>query len=193
MSIPYNLNIPLANNNPSVDQPNMETNNNSIATYVAVDHVGFNSGSGATSGRHLQVTLDSDNVPSLPTPNDASGNKIGILFSNVVNAGTVNQLFYYAGTADQSSLQYTAAPNQGSTFLLGGIIAKWGIANTNDPAVTTTFLKPFPNACFIVLLSNLNPGYSGTFSVNSISTTNFTAERLSGAGITGAYFLALGY
>lgn len=189
MSIPYNLNIPFATHNPSVDQPGMEQNNNSIATFVAIDHVGFNTAGG---GEHAQVSFYGNNIPALPTTT-VSGNNQGILFTNTVNAGTVNQLFYYAGTAAQSSNQYTAAANQGSTFLLGGMIAKWGIANTNNPAVTTTFLNAFPNACFIVLLTNLNASYTGQFAVTSISTTNFTAQRLTGTGITGAYFLALGY
>jgi len=181
MSIPYNLNIPLATHNPSVDQPNMETNNNNIATYVAVDHVAFNT---SGSGQHNQVTFNANNVPSVTTAPP-------VLFTNTV--GSLPQLFFYSGSAASGQNQYLAAANQGSTFLLGGMIAKWGIANTNNPAVTTTFTQAFPNACFIVLLTNLNSSYTGQFSVNSLSTTNFTAQRLSGTGITGAYFLALGY
>jgi hypothetical protein len=188
-SIPYNINIPLASHNPSIDQPNMETNNNNIATFVSIDHIGFNT---AGSGQHAQVSFYGDNIPSLPTAT-VSGNNQGILFTNVVAGGTVNQLFYYAGTAAQSSDQYSAAANQGSTFLLGGIIAKWGIANTNNPAVTTAFSQAFPNACFIVLLTNLNSSYTGSFAVTGFTASNFTAQRLLGTGITGAYFLALGY
>lgn len=37
----YNKDIPAANNNPSVDQPNMLTNTNSIADWANVDHYGF--------------------------------------------------------------------------------------------------------------------------------------------------------
>lgn len=181
MSIPYNLNIPFATHNPSVDQPNMEANNNNIATYVAVDHVAFNT---SGSGQHNQVTFNANNIPAVPTAPP-------VLFTNTV--GSLPQLFFYSGAAASGSNQYTAAANQGSTFMLGGIIAKWGVANTNSAPVTTTFNAAFPNACFIVLLTNLNPSYTGTFSVNSFSTTSFVAQRLSGSGVTGAYFLALGY
>jgi hypothetical protein len=181
MSIAYNINIPLSSNNPSVDQPNMETNNNAIATYVAVDHVAFNT---SGSGQHNQVTFNSNNIPVVPTSPP-------VLFTNTV--GSLPQLFFYSGASTSSSSQYLLGANQGSTFMLGGIIAKWGIANTNNTPVTTTFAQAFPNACFFVQLTNLNPSYTGTFSVNSISATNFTAQRLAGSGITGAYFLAFGY
>jgi hypothetical protein len=181
MSIPYNLNIPFATHNPSVDQPNMETNNNSIATYVAVDHVGFNT---TGSGQHNQVTFNANNIPAVPTAPP-------VLFTNTV--GSLPQLFFYSGSAANGQNQYLAAPNQGSTFLLGGMIVKWGIANTNNPAVTTTFNQAFPNACFIVLLTNLSAAYTGSFAVTGFTAANFSAQRLSGTGITGAYFLALGY
>ena len=64
MSISYNLNIPNGPDNPSTDQPNMKTNTNSISSFVAVDHVGFNSSSGGT---HLQTTYSSKNTPAAQT------------------------------------------------------------------------------------------------------------------------------
>ena len=66
MSIPYNLGIPAANHNPSVDQPDMQENNDNISALLSVDHVTFNSFSPAVSGHHLQVTFDSNNVPAVP-------------------------------------------------------------------------------------------------------------------------------
>lgn len=186
MTISYNLGIPNAPNNPSTDQPNMKTNNDNIALYVAVDHVAFGS---PGSGQHSQVTFFQDNVPSLPTPNDPSGNKKGILFTNTVGAGTVNQLFYYAGTAAQSSTQYVASAN-GSTFLLGGIILKWGSAGTIG--IPLSFPVAFPNNCFVVQVIGTSALYTGGFVVTAVSSTAFTVQRTSGVGSTGYYYLAIG-
>lgn len=67
----YNNNVPATNNNPSVDQPDMKINTQSIEQLIAVDHVSFNSaGSGppdGSGGHHLQVTFDSKNTPIDPT------------------------------------------------------------------------------------------------------------------------------
>ena len=201
MSISYNLNIPNGPDNPSTDQPNMKTNTNSISSFVAVDHVGFNTGAGNTSGRHLQVTFDSDNVPSLPTPTNG-GDSLGILFTNTVGAGSINQLFYYAGPAAQSSNQYTNSSTNGSTMLLGGIILKWGketLVGTQNP--TVTFTNAFPNACFDVQLSLLNSGYSSATvapvnvllsQTGTSGTTGFTA-RVNQTGTGTWFWTAIGY
>src|SRR5271156_6702184 len=97
MGIGYNLNIPAANHAPATDQPNMETNNNNIATYVAVDHVPFNTGG---SGQHEQVTFNANNIPSVPTSPP-------VLFTNVQDGAgnnlpnSIPELFYYSGSAAQ--------------------------------------------------------------------------------------------
>lgn len=179
MSIPYNLNIPAATHNPSVDQPNMETNNNNIATYVAVDHVSFNAGPGDTSGRHLQVSFDSNNVPGLPTPLSGIGNRIGILFTNTVGVGTIDQLFYYTGTATDSANQYFIGASGGSVLLLGGIIVKWGTvlnAPDNTPInFATNSGAAFPNNCFAVFPAILKANTSNpvNVTVRSFTASNF--------------------
>jgi hypothetical protein len=181
MSIPYNLNIPLASNNPSVDQPNMETNNNSIATYVAIDHVAFNT---SGSGQHNQVTFNSNNVPATPTTPP-------VLFTNTV--GSLPQLFFYSGTSPN---QYQIAGNNGSVLLLGGIILKWsrsgGIASSGGTANTfASFgLSPFPNNCFAVLVTNTLTGTLHSIGISGWSSTGFTATSDSGA--VGFAFLAIG-
>lgn len=139
MTIAYNLGIPASNNNPSTDQPNMLTNNNNIATYVAIDHVGFNV---SGSGQHNQVTFAANNVPVPPVSPP-------VLFTNTV-AG-LSQLFYYSGDAAHSSTQYVSSAN-GSTFVLGGIIMKWGSVTAIDNT-TISFPVAFPNNCFNVQIT----------------------------------------
>ena len=190
-SIPYNLGIPNAPNNPSTDQPNMLTNNNNIATFVAVDHVGFNvSASGLTSGQHAQVTFNGNNVPTLPTPVYA-GKSEGILFTD--NVGTVNQLFYYAGTAAQSEDQYVSA-STGSTFLLGGIILKWGQVINAANNTTVNFTPAFPNNCWSVTVSGgLTSGTQPTINVNPSSvTTGLFVLKITGTTPVNVFYIAIG-
>jgi hypothetical protein len=181
MSISYIPNIPLSTNNPSVDQPNMETNTNSISSWVAVDHVGFNVSSPEVSGQHLQVTFNSNNVPTTPTSPP-------VLFTNTV--GSLPQLFFYSGA---STNQYTNGVN-GSTFLLGGMILKWGGGTANSGAGTTnSFASAFPNACYQVIVCSTDPSFTGQISVTSTSTGSFVCKRNSGSGVTGISYIAIGY
>lgn len=148
MSITYNLGIPASSHNPSVDQPNMMSNNDAVATLVAVDHVGFNSTGpigppNGGSGQHLQVTFNGNNVPAVPT-------LVPVLFTNN-DAFSLPQLFYYTGDAAHGSTQYVASAN-GSTFLLGGIILKWGHVTATDNT-TIGFPVAFPNNCYNVQIT----------------------------------------
>lgn len=156
----YNTGVPNAPNNPSIDQPVMLNNTQSIDGILDVDLVGFNADDGGT---HKQVTFSSNNVPTLPTPT-AGGNNIGILFTNTVGSGTVDQLFYYAGTAAQSSSQYVnSASTNGSTFLLGGIIMKWARTDgtkTVYDLVGDFNVANFPNGAFGAVAS-IQSGNSG--------------------------------
>lgn len=176
MSIAYNTGIPASANNPSVDQPNMLTNTNNIATYVAVDHVPFNT---SGSGQHEQVTFNSNNVPggTVSPP---------VLFTNA--APTLPQLFFYSGTAAQGANQYVAAAS-GSTFLLGGIILKWGNSATIG---SVSFPVAFPNNCYAVVITGTSTLYTGGFVVSAVSASAFTVARTSGSGATGYYYIAIG-
>ena len=151
MTISYNNGIPAANNNPSTDQPNMKTNTDAIDTLLAIDHVSFNTASGGT---HKQVTFSSNNIPATPVSPP-------ILFTNTVSG--LPQLFFYSGSSAQSSNQYNineavpgSAGTGGSTFLLGGIILKWGVVSASDNtsiSFSTNAGAAFPNACFGVFLT----------------------------------------
>lgn len=150
MGIFYDPTKPAANDKPANDQPIMQQNFASLKTLIDVDHVDFDS---KYYGEHNQVTFGSDNVPSLPTPNDASGNAQGILFTNTTSGSSkVNQLFYYAGTASQSANQYVIS-GTGSVMLFGGIIIKWGVVTVTTNPQTISFSPAFPNNCFSVVVT----------------------------------------
>lgn len=64
MTFTFNTNIPAANNDPSVDQPDMLVNNQSTNSIIAVDHISFNTANG---GQHKQVTFNNKNTPGAQT------------------------------------------------------------------------------------------------------------------------------
>lgn len=165
MSLTFTTGIPAGPHNPSVDQPPMMVNNDNIAAFVAIDHVGFNVMAPAVSGQHLQVTFNSNNVPSVPTSPP-------VLFTNN-DAFNTPQLFFYSGAAAKTTDQYTASAN-GSTFLLGGIIVKWGSVTATDNT-TISFPKAFPNNCYNVQIT-----------VNA-TTVLPTLVTVSGAPIAGGF------
>ncbi len=177
MTIAYNLGIPNAPNNPSTDQPNMLTNNNNIATYVAVDHVAFNT---AGSGQHNQVTFHANNVPATPTTPP-------VLFTDTVQS--LPQLKFFSGDAAHSSTQYVDSAN-GSTFLLGGIIIKWGSGAITG--ASTSFPVAFPNNCYVVQAVGTSALYTGGFVTTAVAKDKFTVTRTSGVGNTGFYYIAIG-
>jgi hypothetical protein len=175
MSIPYNLNIPFSTHNPSVDQPNMLTNTNSIATYVAVDHVPFNT---TGSGQHNQVTFN--NIGAQSVPSDPTS----ILY-------TVNDAFSHPQLAFINSQNFAniASPN-GVVLVFAGIIIQWGSASTTGSSVA--FPTAFPHNAFSMVVTGSATPYTGGFVVSALSRTNFTVTRTSGSGATGYYYIAIG-
>ena len=179
MSIPYNLNIPQATQDPSATQPLLQTNTNSVSTIWQQDHYTF---SDTQAGEHKQVTFPQSQVPT------AAPNFIPTLFTQPVS--TVDQLFYYSGTTAQSQDQYVNNAN-GSTMVLGGTIVKWGNSGTQvaDNA-TITFTTPFPTSCYCVQLTIVDSTQKQTFvNVNSVTTTGFTVRVIKSNGSSDvAYF-----
>ena len=186
MTISYNLNIPAAANNPSTDQPNMLTNTNNIGTYVAVDHVGFNT---AGSGQHNQVTFNSNNSPGAGTITPP------VLFTNNQDGAgnalpnSLAELFFFTGAAANAKNQYVSTAN-GSVLLMGGIIMKWGTGATTGSAVS--FPVAFPNNAFAMVAIGSSSLYTGGFVVTALSASSFTLTRTSGSGATGYYYIAIG-
>lgn len=182
MTISYNLGIPASGNNPSVDQPNMRTNNDNIPVLISVDHVDFNT---SGSGRHLQVTFNSNNVPVPPVSPP-------VLFTKD-DAHALPQIFYYTGDSAHSSNQYVENQN-GSTMLFGGFILKWGkqLAAANN--TTLSFTSAFPNNCYSVTVSGgLTSGTQPTINVNpgSVSVVGFTL-KITGTTPVDVFYIAIG-
>src|SRR5260221_6494185 len=97
MSFTYTLGIPNANDDPSVDQPNMQTNNDSINTIINIDHVAFNNTDG---GKHKQVTFDGNHIAAAPAATNSS-----VIFTKAGTADTGHpQVFWQTAVATTTFL-----------------------------------------------------------------------------------------
>jgi len=113
--ITYNLNIPLATNNPSVDQPNMKINTNAIDSLLQVDHISFNTTNG---GQHLQLNFPSVTTQSAP-------------------ASLASVAYTTAGTANTGAAEFFLK-NSSATLLLSSIKA-FGILDATTASVLNGF------------------------------------------------------
>lgn len=167
MTITYNLGIPASANNPSVDQPNMQTNTNNIATYVAIDHVAFNT---AGSGEHNQVTF------AAPTSHSAPSNPVSILYTK--NDANGNPQLNFINSQNEI---VTASPT-GSVILFAGLILKWGFYSTGGDGLDILFPTAFPNHCYQVIITSINSfGITQPISVRlgSVQKTKFATVNSS--------------
>lgn len=205
MSFSYNGTIPNPPDDPADDVDQMQTNSASISSLIAVDHVGFNSfgpvgappGSG---GQHLQVTFNGNNVPAVSP-------SLSYLFTNTQSpapAINLNQLFFFPAGANaaQSSGQYNSTSSSGSTYLLGGIILKWGSGSNAQNATGNNigFASAFPNSCFVVIAVSTDGGNDNAANTyvypRSFSASGFnllSTKRTSLSGVTSNYaYIAIG-
>lgn len=156
MNLNYFTNIPFASNDPSIDQPNMQTNTNSISAWVDVDHYGFKNASNL-GGLHTQVTMPVlGAIPArlLSTSAILYTKNVSVYSPTPPNSQSSNNLFFTAGTsakeyqltrAINNNTQFNlfgvntvgyAAPtapvtslNGGWTFLPGGLLLQYGFCN----------------------------------------------------------------
>ncbi len=187
MTFNFNSSIPAANNNPSVDQPDMLTNNQSTDGILAVDHVSFNTANG---GQHKQVTFNNKNVPGAQTDPQSvlySNNITLASATNTISASTVSEMFYrnQNGTLPVSMVKAFGCFDGGGTLLNGYNIGpatvnphpSAGLYNFDIPANILT------GTSYSVLIgtgiNSLNPGRGGIYQINSnvsltVAFRNFT-------------------
>ena len=180
-SFSFNTAIPANPNNPSNDQPDMLQNNVATDGILAVNHISFNALNG---GQHTRIDFNVD--PGFPyTPPGPPFNPSLFVKNPAGGPATPPELFYYAGTAAQTSGQYTSASN-GSTMLLGGIIIKWftitALVNTNDYLLSSYGLADFPNNGFAAWGQQITGNSDSVFIIQSLNSSMITARKISGNG-----------
>lgn len=189
MTISYNLNIPAGPNNPSVDQPKMQTNTNNISQLIGIDHVTFNDAVNP-NGYHTVIHQ------TLQASDPASIVGIGQIYSKNVTVGitTDTQLFHRTGLGGISQLTGNSALQNGYQWI-GGVLLQWGRATsvgTALPNATVNFPINFSSPAFSVNCTIITTADSRFFvEIFDISNNQFRAvTRDAGGSKTGGITFA---
>jgi hypothetical protein len=156
-SFTFDTTVPSGPNNPSNDQPVMQSNNVSSLNILAVDHITYNSagtGAGGSGGHHKQVTYDNNFVPG------AIGDPQSVSYTN-------------AGIADASHPQRFWKNSQG-TFHSSAIRA-WAFCTpagvtanqqVNVASITRTAALPAGSFDIVLVTNSVNgTGLSSNFGI----------------------------
>src|SRR5271157_407142 len=199
----YVTGVPLPNQSLGQTQPTINTNFTVLNGNFAVDHVDFTNappGAGGNGGRHNTVTL----VQQAGDPTAATVAPIIYTKSLTYAVGptTRTELFMRAASGDGGTIiqmsNLFGAPTiatQGSTFLPGGLMLKWGTytigGGTNVQPVA--FAGQFPRAVFSLTITcsafNGATGVPGDLQVNytGLGLSGFNGQRI-GATANGASY-----
>lgn len=174
----YTRDIPDGPHNPSVDQPDMKTNNNSIDDIIEIDHYSFNDNLG---GYHKQVDLVNKASPYL-TPAGVGS----VLLSDFNEWIFTNASLSPAGIQMTSSAAPPVNLTRGSSFLPGGIVIQWGSGVTIAGGVfNDTLIYPY-STLFCAFSSALNiAGIISNVTVISPNVSVF-ARNTSNTAVVGA-------
>jgi hypothetical protein len=199
----FNTGIPAANDDPSVDQPDMLQNNVSTNGIIAEDHIGFNINNG---GYHQQTTMFNQSAPGLKGAD-------GVLFAGL-NGGSSWPQWQNALGVVPLAIKVPSLANPGYTSIPGGVIVQWGFINgthggapqkmQNGDFATTTFPIIFPTSVFDVFTTGF---YDNTSAVPNgvagvainrpggvIATNQFTWTFFSNSSFyTGFFWWAIGF
>lgn len=205
----YTSDIPLATNKPSVDQPNMKINTNSIKSIIGTDHLTFGTATGSQIDGYHKV-IHFANQPGDPAAIIGTGQE----YTKTITGD--QQLFYRSGSGTITQLTSSIVPSAGFigyTYLPGGIIMQWGFKNGSHGGSHTfnagdtgsvTFPLAFPNNIFTVQTTvNYNTNTAGSPSSSSAevvaldyfnTTTAGFNWQISGSGssYTVFYWTAIG-
>lgn len=188
----YTTNIPLSTNTPAQDQPNMQTNTNSINSIVGTDHLTFGTATGSlTDGMHTVIHL-ADNGGSTPSKVNGSG----ILWNNTVtfNGNTDEALFFRGNTGGSANITQITAPfgfsasSNGFVFIPGGILMQWGTGSFggHNFANITFSVSPFPSNVYSIVLTGTSA--NNTYFIGAFDKNGFTANVIGGNNSNGSFF-----
>lgn len=195
MSFTYTTGLPNPPDNPSVDVSSMQTNCNSINSWVQTDHIGFNTGSG---GQHKQVTYNN----TLGSAPGASGS-LSVGFTLAGTASSAPQLFFQNANATVH-----ISPIRAWGFMANGATTpaaqSFNVSSTSQSSNNWTVnlvSGAETGGSFVVLASALSPivgspGHNAGVTVISTGSNTFTVatyDAVTGASgvASGIYFIVM--
>jgi hypothetical protein len=214
----YKKDIPAANHNPSVDQPDMKDNTNAIANLIGEDHYTFGVSNG---GFHKQIRLPKLNTTADLSPRISNSGTLWTQVNTSTGASTETNLHYIPGTgandyqltrciAGSFSLFGTNSVYQpanpvlfkpsttgGWTFLPGGMLMQYGISTNANLATNNVVDFPVPFKTFVGSIV-ITPVRTNTddkvvaIENGSISLTGFKFSLSSSSRPTSITWMAIG-
>ncbi len=178
-NLTFDASVPAANDDPSIDQPDMLANNVSTNAWVTQDHYGFNT-TGSTNnfgGLHQQVSFPATNIPG--------GYTIPTIYRN--NDNLSHAQFYLATTSaaastDQYQVTNSGTGTNGSVLLFNGIIIKWFSISATVGSHSYTFaslgLNDFPNNLLNAVVSSQSNGAQAAYLPGSSDKTKIQINAL---------------
>lgn len=142
----YTPAIPQGGDIISQSQPLILGNFQSLNTSNSVNHVAFND---ANQGKHKFLQMPDQSSDPTTAANELA------LYSKELSAVST---LYFRKESDGTVIQLTGIDPvkalEGTTFLPGGVVLKWGTATINVAASTVNFAAPtFPNAVYSLALT----------------------------------------
>lgn len=207
----YTDNIPFSTDNPSNDQPLMQTNTNSIDSIIGEDHFSFNNNNG---GLHQKTRLV--NIVGMGPPSGIAAGMGTLYTKTVATTASTNEstLFYVPdGTINQYQITRTIAPDGatfgtnnaygspvvgitqvgGWTFLPGGMLLQYGnLSGFTSGDQTVQFPVTFSTAVYGVFTMPVGSTINSYAPVNVISTSQFTMHSTSISMTKGVNWMAIG-
>ncbi len=209
----YTKNIPASNHNPSVDQPSMQTNTNSIANLIGEDHYTFGVDNG---GFHKQIRLPDLAAIGNLAPRIANSGTLWTQKANSVGISKESNLFYVPDlTSDDYQLTRTVTSAKtlfglltenynavgagffgGWTFLPGGLLFQYGYTTNVTNSATTTIKFPVKfTTTFMNVQCTVQTDDDSTvrFSIlGDPSTTQFVTSQTKTSHFKRLYWQAIG-
>lgn len=179
----YTRGIPNGPNNPSADQPIMQTNANSTDSILDIDLYGFNDNNGGLHQKSTYVVQGSD-----PVPVNTDGSQ-GIVYSKAVSG--IAEIFinrYGSATPVQLTNGAVSITNNGYTFLPGGLILQWG--TVTGTVAGNPFAFPITFTTIYSLTGAVRSAPAQAMSFANVANNGATALSASGTPIIG--WMAIG-
>lgn len=201
----YNPGIPQPNDLLSTSQPQIQTNFSQANTIFDANHFTFDSATAANRGKHRKVVV----VEQATSPGTAL-DEMAIYTKDV---GGITQLFLQRANIAPAGADIQLTPavlgdpqlvgTNGTTFLPGGFIMKFGLTSANGTTAITWAglgLTNFPNNCFLVIgqpSTNAGPNAANDYVYTfGVSTTGFSATGVRRITLQATpvnfYFIAIG-
>jgi len=203
----YNTGIPAGPNNPSADQPLMQTNTNSINSLIAVDHVGFNQtvfGNSNSGGWHTIIHQPAQSASPAPSSNQFTQLYCKSYTPNSSPAGSAGSQLFMTNNGGTIQMTGTALISNGGFAYCNGLIFQWGqvtfgvleTGSVTFQSVSSGNSIPFPSGCLNVQATLIGTSSSSqTIQITSKSATGFSWQFTttpSATSYTGFYWLAIG-